>query len=182
MLKRDQDRFTETTVTLKNGCRIALRFLTAEDAEAFGDFYASIERAAYRFYCPYPLTRERARTNTAAALAPTIIGLVAVNDAQHIVGYASFQWETPENAPSVFGICLHKDYRGFGLGETFMARIAEIAKEVGPPVMSLTVQQANPRAVALYRKMGFQIIREGMRTQLEEFPPEPEYYMERKAR
>ncbi|MDF1514754.1 MAG: hypothetical protein P1S60_13175 [Anaerolineae bacterium] len=45
----------------------------------------------------------------------------------------------------------------------------------------MTVQKANPRAraVALYRKTGFQIIREQMRGQMEEFPPEPEYYMER---
>ena len=48
--------------------------------------------------------------------------------------------------------------------------------------MSLTVQKANPRAVALYQKMGFEIVREQMRNQVEEFPPEPEYYMERKVR
>ena len=63
-----------------------------------------------------------------------------------------------------------------------MQRTADIAKEIGPPIMSLKVQIANPRAVALYREMGFKIIREKMRPHVEEFPPEPEYYMERTVR
>ncbi len=182
MLEKDRARFTDTRITLKDGSPVTLRFLTAEDAEAFGDFYVSIERDAYRFYCPHPLTRENARIRTDAALSPTVVGIVATNTEQHIVAYASFQWHEADNGSGFFGICIQRQYRGLGLGEALMQRVAEIAKDVGPPVMSLTVQEANPRAVALYQKMGFEIIREQMRNQVEEFPPEPEYYMERKVR
>ena len=178
----DQQRFSQITVTLKDKGSVLIRFLAVEDAYAFGDFYLSIERAAYRFYCPHPLTRENAEKRTAAALSPSVVGIVAVDDAQHIVAYASFQWHVSDYTPSFMGICIQKPYRGVGLGEVLMQRIAEIAKVIGPPVMSLTVQKANSRAVALYRKMGFEIIREQMRAQVEEFPPEPEYYMERKVR
>ncbi|TFG65520.1 MAG: GNAT family N-acetyltransferase [Anaerolineales bacterium] len=182
MLKKDCDRFTETNIKLKNGNHVALRFLAVEDEEAFGDFYVSIERSAYRFYCPHPLTRENARLRVDAALSPTVVGIVAINAMQHIVAFASFQWHVSDSGPGFFGICIQKQYRGLGLGKALMERIAEIAKEVGPPVMSLTVQKANPRAVVLYQKMGFRIIREQMRNQVEEFPPEAEYYMERVVR
>lgn len=60
--------------------------------------------------------------------------------------------------------------------------LLEVVEYIGPQAMSLTVQKANPRAFALYSKMGFQVVREQMRNQAEEFPPEPEYYMERNAR
>jgi ribosomal protein S18 acetylase RimI-like enzyme len=178
----EQQRFPPITVTLNDKGSVVIRFLAVEDARAYGDFYQSIERAAYRFYCPHPLTRENAEKRTAAALSPTVVGLVMVDAAQHIVAYASYQWNVSDNSPSFFGICIQKPYRGMGLGEILMQRIAEIAKDIGPPIMSLTVQKANPRAVALYRKMGFEIISKQMRAQVEEFPPEPEYYMERRVR
>ena len=65
-----------------------------------------------------------------------------------------------------------------------MTRLAQIAEKVGPPVMTLTVQEANPRAVALYQSMGFSIVRAQIRQEMEGhgFPPEPEYLMERRVR
>ena len=182
MQKSDQELFPPMTVPLKDNRTVKVRFLAVDDAHAFGDFYTSIERAAYRFYCPHPLTRENAEKRTAAALSPNVVGIVAVDDEGHIVAYASYQWNALNFTPSFFGICMQKPYRGLGLGEFLMQRIMEISKVIGPCVMSLTVQIANPRAVALYRKMGFKIIREQMRAQVEEFPPEPEYYMERIVR
>lgn len=182
MLIHDQECFPPTMVTLKNGRAVTLRFLSIDDAEKLGDFYLSIERAAYRFYCPHPLTREQAAKKAAMALAPTSGVLVAENENQEIVGYASYWWNADNDKPSTFGICIQKTYRGIALGQALMARLFEVAEKVGPPMMSLTVQKANPRAFALYSKMGFQVVREQMRKQVEEFPPEPEYYMERKAR
>ena len=68
-----------------------------------------------------------------------------------------------------------------GLGQTMMTRLLHIAERVGLPVMGLTVQKANRRALALYRKMGFRIVREQVRGQVEELAPEPEVYMERET-
>lgn len=182
MLKNDQVQFPSKTVTLKDNRVVTLRFLTADDAEKLSDFYLSIERAAYRFYCPHPLTREQAEQKVAKALVPTAVYLVAENERQQIVGYASYWWNAEDDEPSTFGICIQKAYRGVALGQALIARLSEIAKDIGPSVMSLTVQKANPRAFALYSKMGFQVLREQMRGQVEEFPPEPEYYMEREVR
>ena len=60
-----------------------------------------------------------------------------------------------------------------------MRRLLEIAQTVGPLVISLTVQKANPRAIRLYRTMGFRLVREQTRPASNWFPAEPEYYMER---
>jgi ribosomal protein S18 acetylase RimI-like enzyme len=57
-------------------------------------------------------------------------------------------------------------------------RLLEAARIHGPPVMSLTVQKANKRAVALYRKTGFRIVREQQRAT----DGEPEYCMELNVR
>jgi ribosomal protein S18 acetylase RimI-like enzyme len=182
MLISDQQQFPPITMTLEDMGSVVVRFLDVEDTKSFGDFYESIERAAYRFYCPHPLRRENAEKMTSAALSPGVVGLVAVNDKKQIVAYATYQWNVMDNSPSVFGICILKSYRGLGLGKMLMKRIVKIAKKYGPPIMSLTVQKANPCAVALYRKMGFEIRRKQMRAQVEEFPPELEFYMERQVR
>ena len=65
-----------------------------------------------------------------------------------------------------------------------MSRLLEIAKEIGPPIMMLTVQAANERALGLYRKMGFEVVGEGtlVARPAVGFAAEPQYYMERNAR
>jgi len=182
MLPTDQIRFPPKSVTLRDGRTVTLRFLTPDDAEVLGDFYESIERAAYRFYCPHGLTRENAAKKAADAESATSVTLVAEHTAGAIVGYNWYAWKVGSEEPSIFGICIRKEHRGNALGRALMARLLEVAAEIGPEVMSLTVQKANPRAAALYTKMGFQPVREQMRGQVEEFPAEPETYMERRAR
>lgn len=130
-----QNQYPDKVVHLKSGRSVRLRFLKVSDADAFGDFYASIERVAYRFYCPHPLNRENASKRTQAALSPTVVGVLAEAEGGHIVAYASFQWEASGDNPSIFGICIQKDFRGSGLGEIMIHRIAEIATKFGPPMI-----------------------------------------------
>ncbi len=88
----------------------------------------------------------------------------------------------PAAERSTFGICISRDCQGSGAGRALMTRLLDIAREVGPPIMTLTVQHANPRAVALYRAMGFTPVREQLREVKFGFPEEPEYCMERPVR
>ena len=175
-----QSGFPPVETTLKDGRTIILRLITPEDGEAVGDFYDSLPRATWRFYCPPRLTRADAAEKAALAASPTEVCLVSEDPANgEIAGYAWYRWKDDTSRTSVFGICLREGYRGARLGQALMTRLLEIAESVGPPVMELTVQLSNPRAVALYTKMGFRIVAEQMRPRVGDFPAEPEYAMER---
>jgi ribosomal protein S18 acetylase RimI-like enzyme len=175
--------FPPEETTLKDGRMVILRLIAPDDGEALGDFYDSLPRATWRFYCPPRLTRVDAAQKAALAASPTEVCLVTEDPERgEIAGYAWYRWKDGASRTSVFGICLREGYRGAGLGQALMARLLEIAESVGPPVMELTVQLSNPRAVALYTKMGFEIVIEQMRPRVGDFPAEPEYLMERPVR
>lgn len=184
MTPEDRNRFPSQTVTLADGRVVAIRTLAAGDGPALADFYAAVPLADIRFYCPYPLTREQAFRNAAQADSPLAVVLVMETADGAIGGYAWCRWPGPDAEESVFGICIRPDFRRQGAGRVLMTRLLEIAGAVGPPVMALTVQLANRAAVALYRRMGFAVVREQMREHRPEygFPPEPEYVMERTVR
>ncbi|MHB1455489.1 MAG: GNAT family N-acetyltransferase [Armatimonadota bacterium] len=159
---------------LRNGSEVTVRPLSVDDGTLLGDFYESIPEKDFHFYCPHGLTRENAEKKANMALAPNFICLVIETELNEIAGYAWYTWETDASRESVFGICIKPDHQGIGSGRLLMERLFEKAKTTGPSIMSLTVQLANKRAVALYSDMGFKIIRE----QLREADNEPEYYME----
>ena len=183
MTMEDRAEFPAAPVTLKDGRQAILRFLRTDDAELLGEFFESVPLEDFRFFCPHRLDRENAERLARAADAPNRVTLVAECDGR-IVGYAYFQWKDSLSEASHFGICVGRATQGTGLGKALMVRINEIAAKVGPPLMRLTVQTANPGAVALYEKMGFRIVREQMRGPVAGglFPPEPEYLMERRTR
>ena len=89
-------------------------------------------------------------------------GLVAEVDGK-IVGavwvrimndYGHIDDETPSLA-----ISLYKEYRGFGIGTVMMKEILALLRSHGYSRVSLSVQKAN-YAAKMYRKVGFEIIRE----------------------
>ena len=189
MSPQNRERFPAFQAVLANGVRALIRPLHTGDARILGDFYLSVPAQDYRFYRNRPLTREQAATMAASADHPHRVVLVLVPTPRRgsrqtddsIGGYAWYRWEDGTE-PSVLGICIGPRFQNLGAGTALMKRLLEIARTVGPPVVSLTVQKANPRAVRLYRKMGFRIVREQTRPASHWFPAEPEYYMERPSR
>lgn len=173
----DPSDWAKAAVRLKNGTEGLIRPLTSADGEALADFYATLRPEDERFYCPHPLTREAALKKAADAESPTFVCAVLALPDGTIAGYAWFRWKEGQ-AQSTFGICISPSFQGLGAGRALLSSINRIAAGVGPNVMSLTVQKANPRAFALYRDMGFHVVRE----QLRRSDDEPEYYMERVVR
>jgi ribosomal protein S18 acetylase RimI-like enzyme len=184
MKPEDFKRFLPQTVLLKNQKQGVIRPLTLQDGEALAGFYESVPPEDFRFYCPYPLTRAKALEKAAAAFDPRQVVLVLEAPDHTIGGYAWFRWQSDDAPAGGFGMCIRRDYQGTGAARTLIAHVLDIAREIGPPVMSLTVQKANVRGVELYQKMGFHIVREQMRPAKPEFglEPEPEYYMELRVR
>jgi len=182
MTPETQAQYPPITVTLKDGTPAVIRPLSPNDGEALAAFYAAVPREDLRFYCPHPLDREHALRNAARAHGPHEVVLV-LDAGDGIGGYAWYRWEHDDAEKSGFGICIGRPYQELGAGTALMTRLLEIARTVGPPIMCLTVQLANVRAVKLYTRMGFQVVREQMleRDPSSDFPSEPEYYMEQQV-
>jgi ribosomal protein S18 acetylase RimI-like enzyme len=183
MTPADAAQFGPVDVALKDHRPVTLRLLAADDEVRLGDFYLTVPREDYRFYRAQALGRELAREVMGKVHSPTDVVLVAcAPDNDSIVGYAWYVWQADKPATSVFGLCVRRSHQGAGLGRALMLRLTAIARDIGPPVMTLTVQVANPHAVELYRQRGFRIVRQQMRGATKDFPAEPEYYMERAVR
>lgn len=63
-----------------------------------------------------------------------------------------------DNTPSL-AISLYQEYRGHGIGTAMLREMLCLLKQKGYERVSLSVQKAND-AVKLYRRVGFQIVRE----------------------
>jgi len=181
--KKDREKFSPVRVRLKTGQPCKIRFLQPSDGTKLAEFYQSVPEEDLRFYHPYPLTRDQAFQNAREALSPDRVVLVLETDCGQLAGYAWYRWRKWAKK-STFGMCIRREFQGKGAGKTLMSRLLEVARKVGPRVMSLTVQVANHPAVNLYRQMGFVILRQQRQEHrgYPHFAPEPEYYMEKRVR
>ena len=183
MTPQDRQSHPAITTLLKDGTPVTLRLLEPGDADALGDFYESISRVDYRHYAPHKLNRTQAALKAVKlADASGFICVIAVNNSGRIVGYAWVDWKDPNADRCGLGICISNAWQGQGTATALMHRLLQIVEQAGPPLVQLTVTQANPRAIALYQKMGFTITGQDTRPPFEEFAADPLYCMERKLR
>ncbi|CAB0594835.1 N-acetyltransferase [Corynebacterium diphtheriae] len=63
-----------------------------------------------------------------------------------------------EDIPEV-AIAIEPRYRGKGVGSILLNKSLELARTLGTPGLSLSVDDGNPRAKKLYERLGFQHIR-----------------------
>ena len=182
MRPEDREPFPPIPATLRDGREGTLRFLRQDDAGELGEFYAGLPSASARFFWPHPLTRENGeKWALEQADSPFCVTLVLETPAAQIGGFAWYRWRGEDAQESTFGICIREDYQSCGAGRALMERLLHIAATVGPPLMTLTCQHANFRAVKLYQKLGFEIVKEGMVGARREFAAEPQYWMRRRC-
>jgi ribosomal protein S18 acetylase RimI-like enzyme len=75
--------------------------------------------------------------------AKNLIGLILCSRVRHDVGH-------------VTQVCVLPEYRSHGIGESLMAATMGSLRKRGFSMLSLTVTEANARAVALYRRLNFE--------------------------
>lgn len=75
---------------------------------------------------------------------------------EQIIGAAEFilDWDNREKS-YLMGISIDQDQRGKGYGTTFLKGCLEILQDYHLKKVELTVDPKNPRAIAVYRKLGF---------------------------
>ncbi|MGA9526731.1 MAG: GNAT family N-acetyltransferase [Terriglobales bacterium] len=76
----------------------------------------------------------------------TLVGLILCSQVRADVGH-------------VTQVCVLPEYRSAGLGVVLLAATTRSLRERGFKAMSLTVTQANDRAIALYHRIGFDSVR-----------------------
>ena len=142
-------------VTLKDGKKVILRFLKADDNKRLFRMLSSMSAEALEWsMAPYTMNNvERWISNL-----PTLIALVAEYEGE-IIGWASIYKLPHPRRKGVgdLGIFLRQDFHRVGLGTAMTERLLQLAKNEKMHRVELAVVKENKIALRLYEKFGFQI-------------------------
>src|SRR5690606_31128029 len=84
---------------------------------------------------------------------------VALRPGLHVIGWCDI-YRMPHDCQAHvgrLGLAVHADFRGQGLGQILLERTLRAALLVGFERVELIVFESNSRAIALYKKFGFEI-------------------------
>lgn len=145
----------EEKVTLRDNREVTLRLLQPDDRDRLLHLFSTMSAKALEWGMP-PYTGEtidRWLSNIERS-----IPLVAVFD-EKIVGFAAIYRHSHPRSRGVadFGIYVHQDLHGVGLGTMMGERVLSIAEEQGLHRVFLHVVEDNTAAVNLYKKLGFAV-------------------------
>jgi GNAT superfamily N-acetyltransferase len=80
----------------------------------------------------------------------------------HVLGWVLVSWQGKETAPKypdMFDLYVRQDSRGRGIGTQLVYFCEEMASKWGFKKIGLAVNHtANPRALALYKRLGYRVI------------------------
>jgi phosphinothricin acetyltransferase len=85
--------------------------------------------------------------------------VVAVDDADAIIGYASFgDWRAWDGYRHTVehSIYVHRERRGIGIGAALMTALIDRAKTIGKHVMVAGIEANNMGSIRLHEKVGFE--------------------------
>jgi len=154
---------------------ITIRIAIAADAESLA---ALAHRTFYETYEPdtdpgdmaIHLARSYSPVMQLAEINdPAMRTLLAVRD-ETMLGYAQVRLNDPRHAEpacvtganpmEIWRFYVDRPWHGRGIAQRLMREAIELAKSLGARTIWLGVWERNPRAIAFYRKCGFQLIGE----------------------
>lgn len=142
-----------TSLTTRDGRKLAVCRLTASDRAALQTFNRELSADSRRLFLPHAyddatVAKALARSEAGEDLT---LGLFA---GDRMVGYF-FLWYFTRPVP-LLGIGLVDDFQGQGLGRPMMETLLAAARTSGRDGVELTTCLDNERAFALYQKVGFE--------------------------
>lgn len=141
-----------------------IRQASIEDAEELREFAIRLfaERLPGIYERPIPTLDEELQFIRAHTDAPRSTLLVAVVDGRiaGLIGLIGRQLPQ-EHHVGAFGVSVDQQYRGQGIGSALITALLDWAPRNGITRVELEAFAANPRALALYERLGFE--REGVR-------------------
>jgi L-amino acid N-acyltransferase len=84
--------------------------------------------------------------------------LVSVDEAGHVLGYASFgDWRAFDGYRHTVehSVYVHAGQRGKGIGEALMHALIQRARDLGKHVMIAAIESGNKGSIRLHEKLGF---------------------------
>ena len=159
---------------LKNAVTATIRTVTEADAEAYLTLGKSIMgEQIYSLTQPEELnlTIEQEREWLKSNIEDECHLVICAEIDGQVVGQLDFSnGHRKRNAHTgEFGMGVHKDYRGLGIGTLLVSSLTEWARN-NPKIekVNLGVHQTNERAIATYKKCGFVV--EGIRAKDLKYP------------
>ncbi len=143
-------------VKLKDDREVMFRFLMMEDKDALMDMVSSLSEEALRWSSP---PYDEAKVIRWMSGVGTDLSLVAIYE-KRLVGITAIHHRISRPRERGIGgmmIYIHQDFHGVGLGTAMTERLLSLAKSKGLHRIGLEVVEDNLAAVALYKKMGFEI-------------------------
>ena len=124
------------------------------DNRLYKELYEFFEKIKdNRFFYPHPFTREEANARCRYS-GEDIYAVVAEAD---ICGYGMVRgigvWETP-----TVGICVSEECQRKGIGELLLGFLHVSARLRGIKKLRLHVDSKNTKAIALYKKLGYEFV------------------------
>ena len=148
-------------VVLKDGTAVTLRPEEKGDLEPVWAMFSTLSEESLQ-YLPIPITRERVEgwfREIDYEKALPILGLVGTQEGERVIAASAlgFSERGHDRHVTRFGITVHDDYQGLGLGMKLTAYMIEIAREKGLRKVALEVVTHNARAIHVYKRNGFTI-------------------------
>jgi ribosomal protein S18 acetylase RimI-like enzyme len=136
--------------------------LTLGDADDLVRFFAAVsaDDEVRQFFHPHPLTADYARELCARVAGCRDRYYLARFEGRPVAYSMLRGFDEGYLVPS-FGCCTLADLRDAGLGGALLMHAVEESRRLGASTLRLTVSRANLRAVALYRRCGFQLRAKG---------------------
>ena len=123
--------------------------ITYRDANAFDlPVFVSLDKELFP-YSPWSASQYKEEFSS-----PTRYFVVAVDEAQSIIGYAGV-FAPGQTEADILTVGVVPQHRGKGVAKALMALITEWAKGQGSIAMMLEVKIDNPEAIGLYESLGY---------------------------
>ncbi len=156
-------KYDEKLITLKNGQLCTVRSATGDDAQEMIDFIKRVSGETLfmtRYEDEVTMTVQEETGFLGARLeSPKEIMISAYVDGKLAgnAGIESLPARDRLKHRAEMGISVLKEFWGLGLGSILMEAIIDSARAAGYEQLELEVVTENERAIALYKKFGFEL-------------------------
>jgi ribosomal protein S18 acetylase RimI-like enzyme len=150
-------------VTLRDCTEVTIRPEAEGDMEPVWIYFSTLSDESNQ-NLPIPITRERVEgwfEDIDYEKALPILGFVEEDGVERVIAATSLNFSQMDHDKHIarFGISVHDDYQGRGLGRILANYMIDIARERGMKKIALEVVAHNTRAISLYESLGY--VKEG---------------------